>query len=293
MHRILLFALVGALLYSSWDARRGEALAKERLGHGAGAVRTAQPEHLLARAEPEASTARPDRLLVSRTSLADRLEARVESDGGAWTGLDLQVEPGPPPEEVLADAERWMESKFPEGGHTRETAKDERAPAPAAPWFPPAPTGAVGEPDASPATVPEQGPREEGPIYVATLARIECMSGEVPAWCGLLDLSLRPATRRGDVIGLETAGGAALGETAWICDDQGKLLARVEALDGFGLELDPTWPWSLRQRRLFWTEGGASGMPIRQYRLMLEGGGLGPSWTGRLVLVHTRPPTHR
>ena len=51
-----------------------------------------------------------------------------------------------------------------------------------------------------------------------------------------------------------------------------------------------TRPWIARERRLFWTERGASGLPVRQYRLILEGDGFGPSWSGRLVLVHSMPP---
>jgi hypothetical protein len=298
MHRILLYALVLGLFYFAWDARRGVALAGESKV-GARVPGAAPGELLFARAEPDARGQFGTAPASSGIPAEDRLEARVESQGGDWADFNAQPGSGPPAEAVLSNAEHWVESNFPEGGRTEgrtepETGKLDGVSGSLAELR----RGADGSgelsggSDARPgdADGAVAGPQDPGPIYVATLARIEGLQGGMPGWYGLLDLALRPAAARQGDPGLSASASFGPGDTAWISDDQGKLLARVEALDGIGLEFDRAWPWSARQRRLFWTETGVGGMPVHQYRLVLEGNGFGPSWTGRLVLVHSRAP---
>ncbi len=184
MHRILLYALVVALLYLAWDARRGEILAA---GKGFGQTGSGV---LLAKAEIDRQGQTGAAPGLYRNASEKRLEARVESMPDAWSQFDLQAEPGPPPEVVLADAEKWMETKFPEGGRTSETAAEE-----------PSATSESGKANGnsevrgraatgqSDAAVKSQ---ESSPVYIASLARIECINGDLPAWVGLLDLALRP-----------------------------------------------------------------------------------------------------
>ncbi|HTF89031.1 MAG TPA: hypothetical protein VK843_11525 [Planctomycetota bacterium] len=293
MHRILLYVLVVALLYSAWSARRGPVLAEETRASGAAPAEDGLTS--LADGRPVM------RNLPTWSAQAERLDARVRSETDGFTQFDLQPDQSPAPEVVLAEAERWMESNFPEGGGTQDGGS-------ALETEPGAPTprelqdrlGAhsalreqlvKSEARSSEVAAGEDKRQDDSPVYFASLARIETLNGDLPAWCGLLDLALLPAGRRPDFSHPD-----ARGDTAWISDDQGKLLARVETLDGLGFELDPNWPWLARQRRLFWTEGGISGMPVRQYRLLLQGGDAGSMWSGRLLLIHTPPgwnPTHR
>lgn len=297
MHRILLFAMVVALLYFAWDSRSGETLAQERR---VAATVAARPEGTFTRVSLAPADGLGASGLLLDGALSERLEARVAAriealegagvagdDGAGGVALELPGEADASAEVVLADAERWLESNFPEGGRTGEKVCAKPFPLDAADPRHGSASRELARTTEPGARATEETLAESSPIYVATLARIECLSGDLPAWCGLLDLSLRPPSTSGSPPFGAARSSDALGDTAWICDDTGKLLARVEALDGVGIELDPTWPWSLRQRRLFWAEGGATGMPVRQYRLFLEGSGFGPAWTGRLVLVPT------
>jgi hypothetical protein len=199
---------------------------------------------------------------------------------------------------VLAEAEAWVAQHFPEGGDTAapEAGNGSGEGALAVPQDPesrglsgglPAASGAEtafssgaqGMPGAPGALGDDPLP----PVFLATVARIESLGDDLPAWCGLLDLALLPAGLRDLRAGLDSGGA----ETAWISDERGQLIARVEALQGLGLELDPSWPWNSRVRRLYWTESGQGGLPARQFRLVLEGNGIVPTWTGRLVFLRS------
>lgn len=220
-------------------------------------------------------------------ALQDRLNARVEARPDVWAQFELESPIGPRPEVVLADAEAWMATNFPEGGATLASE-------------PPAPADGLAirmargasENDGAKGQSPANRAIEPAPIYVASLARIEGLSGDMPAWYGLLDLALQPAGRSSSDEYDARTSGLEGGDTAWISDERGHLIARVQALDGLGLELDPSWPWSARQRRILWTESGVGDLSARQYRLVLQGNAFVPSWSGRLVLIRSGLPQH-
>jgi hypothetical protein len=305
MHRLLLTTLVVVLLGLAWNARRAEVVATGPR-HEGGRDIADEPGGLVGAQDGTgdrdalagAAFVRTSRL--SEPALHERLEARVEARPDVWSALEqLETPPGPPAEQVLADAEVWMETHFPEGGDTADGAEGEFAPdreASLAGVLPSAERelAQAGVPAGTEQPAPEPA---DAPVYLAALARIESLSGDLPAWCGLLDLSLLPA-RVADLRALAAADGDPAGaDTAWISDERGQLIARVEALQGLGLELDPSWPWNTRARRLYWTEAGLGGLPARQFRLVLEGNGLVPSWSGRLVLLRSGagqfPPARR
>jgi hypothetical protein len=267
MHRILLYALVLGLLYLAWDARRDAVLAASP---AAGEEARSASRELLASAPPRTAPQRAH----PRNGLQGRLEARVGARReGSDTGELAQTAPSEG-QLASAEAEAWMRAHFPEGS----VAEGDRTAGESSP--------AAGEETTVPARGDEASEEPAGgdPIHVASLARIECLDGSAPGWCGLLDLALEPVQgqlarpRRGD-------RQEAWIETAWISDTDGKLLARVAALDGLGLMLDPTWPWMARARHLMWTQAGPVGLSSRQYRLVLEGSQPGTAWTGRLVLI--------
>ena len=259
-----------------------------------------------------------------------RLEARVEPRPDLWTALELAaassssedlggpgdlrglVGPGmaqapgasPSAESVLADAEQWIEGQFPEGGAT-VAGQDDLSPEAdselAAAAEMELELAALGRPEfGSPGLGTLPGTQEHPldserplPITLEALARIESLDpfgGEVPAWCGLLDLALSPqgpADSRGPSFDPRPELGE--GGTAWIIDERGRLVARVDELHGVGLELDPSWPWAARPRRLYWNQSGLGRLPSQQFRLVLTGNGLAPSWTGRIIFL---PSSH-
>ncbi len=283
MHRILLFALVFALLFMAWDTRRGAVLAGwEQFAPAEPLVLTANAE---ARTQQDTDAARVFPGVHGEPALLERLNARVAERPDVWAQFELETPIGPRPEAVLADAEAWMAANFPEGGATHAAG----GPAPTDGLAIRMAVGAAGNEPAQGRNPSEQAD-EPTPIYVASLARIEGLGGDMPDWYGLLDLALQPASRSSsDGYGPGT-GGLESGDTAWISDERGHLIARVQALDGLGFELDPSWPWNARQRRVLWTENGVGGLSARHYRLVLQGNALVPSWSGRLVLIRSGLP---
>ena len=112
MHRILLYALVVALMYLAWDARRGEVLAANREAAQVAA------ETLLSSTRVEFAGTTVELPATRGRSALERMEARVEERPDVWAQFELPGEQGPPAERVLTDAEQWLESSFPEGGRT-------------------------------------------------------------------------------------------------------------------------------------------------------------------------------
>ncbi len=286
MHRILLFALVFALLFLAWDTRKGYVLAGgKQSASSVQAVPTASDE---ARTPQDADTRLVIQGAFAEPALQDRLDARVEARPDVWAQFELETPIGPRPEVVLADAEAWMAANFPEGGATLEADAPKTAAAPdgLAIRMGMAADGADGAKRSNP-TDPDSEP---APIYVASLARIEGLSGDMPAWFGLLDMALQPAGHSSIDGYAAGPGELEIGDTAWISDERGNLVARVRELDGLGFELDPSWPWSARQRRILWTDSGIGDLGARQYRLILQGNAFVPSWSGRLVLIRSGVP---
>jgi len=267
MHRILLYALVIGLVYLSWSSRPGATHAALDAGSAAGAAADAQPGFA-----PEASA---DAGTLAQASsgpeLLRRLEQRIQRQDSGWDGL-TSVAAGEAvlerPEESFAEwldrgrAQQASESAALLSGRHRPLSSESR-----------------GEPQAPSAD------EQAEPFYVVSLARVESLNSNLPPWSGLLDLALDPAAVSESLREAGAASRAALTESAWLSDEQGVLLARVSALDGLGMVLDPSWPWMPRARRLMLSPMGSMGLSARQYRIVLYGADPSRTWTGRLVLI--------
>lgn len=344
MHRILLYSLVVALFLLAFDARRRSAISAAQAdavaGQGDGFWGGRQGDPAMGgddrsgggRPRAAGSTAYPEdstlqaRLHRARMDLAEDAgwngygpfsaaagrdrEASSRGPGGAMgdrgapDGRDSAAD-ADDPERVLAAAEAWIESNFPETGatqpaelprrgtrnETQPPGEEPAAPGESRPWWS-EPGGGAGE---APTT------RDPAPtVYVASLARIEAIDGggigdagggtNSGAWTGVLDLALRPTRSEHEARQQLARGDEAWVQTAWLGDESGNVLARVEALDGLGLMLDPSWPWwRVRPSRLASTQGGIAGLQGMRYRLVLEGSTPGTTWSGVLLLLPTRP----
>ncbi len=293
MHRILLYALVVALFVFAWDARRGVALAMDRESTEVASAEVAGGAQGGAGNPGGPGENYGDH--GARADFGDRLDARVARRGDSWGQFAPDQGRPEAPEAVLAGAEAWLEASFPEGGGTAAAG----VPGKPQEGLESEATDAAGVSESSglahegsgerrPGGEPPTGEEGPEPVYVAAAARIESMSGSLPIWSGLLDMALQPAAAQPQFDGSSPGDVFAPGDTAWLSDDRGRLIARIEALEGVGLEFDPAWPWLMRQRNLLLSDARIAGFAVREYRLILVGNGLIPSWSGRLVLIHSR-----
>jgi hypothetical protein len=270
MHRILLFALVLGLVYFSWRARSDTV-------HAAFENQAAHQPRLNGQPAADADAKLQPALATRGQALQHRLEARIDSDEATWEGIGPDLAQG-----ELSDMD---ETSLHALLGQSEPSQD---PSNAALVFALDTAGVISRHARrkhAKLDEPETEAPEREPLYVVSLARVESLNSNLPPWSGLLDLALDPGAVLEGGIRMRAGTRAELVDTAWLSDEQGVFLARVEALDGLGLILDPSWPLFPQARRLSWTAEGGAGLGARQFRIVLYGPTAGTSWTGRLVLI--------